>query len=82
MAGESLFGLADDVHERLAQLLPEVQVALEEATKEWELLPADDIDWYGTARGMATSRWIGRLGALTWAMEEFCKEGGGGPEAP
>lgn len=81
MTDDGLFSLADDVQAVLGRLLPELQDALQGATREWELLPSGDIGWYGTPRGMATSRWMGRLGALTWALEEFCKEGEAGPEA-
>lgn len=75
MAEKGLFSLSEDVDERLRELLPLLQEGLREATAAWESFPADeDINWYGSPRALATSRWLGRLGHLTWALEEFCEE--------
>jgi hypothetical protein len=71
---DGLFGLADDVVEDFTQLLPLMREALEVATREWESLPSGDIDWYASERAVATARWLARLHALVWAMEEFGEE--------
>ncbi len=77
MAEKGLFSLSGDVDARLRELLPLLQEGLREATRAWEAFPAyEDIDWYGSPRALATSRWLGRLSGLTWALEEFCEEPG------